>query len=175
MLSSEEIEEAKAVRLLFPVKPRDAWTRKSRAFLMCKPLYDELEDGKTAAEERVRKRWAELEAAMIHFVENGHMTEKLLKQLQPPKFEHWELISRRPKPSRRVFGRFALPDVFIGTHVKERKFMGGMYSGQFEQEKLVCEDHYRDAKLISFFSDRPQFRYTAYITENATAKLRIEK
>jgi len=112
---------------------------------------------------------------MIHFVENGRMTEKLIKQLKPSKYEHWELLNSRPRPSLRVFGRFALPDVFIGTHVKERKGMGAMWSPQFEHEKLVCEDHYRDAGLIGYFTDAPRFRYEAYITENASPAIRVEK
>jgi len=87
----------------------------------------------------------------------------------------WELLSRKPRPSFRVFGRFALPDVFIGTHVKLRKGMGGMWSPQFDHEILVCEDHYRAAGLTSCFTDAPHFRYTSYITENATATIRVQK
>jgi hypothetical protein len=128
MLSSKEIEAAKRAGLLFPVRPTDRWTGKPRAFLMCEPLRMALEQGKADHDKKVRQRWAELEAAMIHFVENGRMTEKLLKQLRPPKFEHWELVSRRPSPSLRVFGRFALPDVFIGSHAKERQLLGGVVS-----------------------------------------------
>ena len=142
---------------------------------MCVPLRGALQTGKADPDEKVRKRWAELEAAMIHFVENGRMTEKIVKQLKAPKFEHWEFISRRPKPSLRVFGRFALPDVFIGTHVKLRKCLGGMNSPQFEYERLVCEDHYRDAGLTAVYTDAPHFRYEAYITENATRSLRVPK
>jgi hypothetical protein len=175
MLSSPEIEEAKRQNRLFPVKPTDAWTGKPRAFLMCVPLRDELETGKRDANEKVRQRWAKLEAAMIHFVEKGRMTNALMKQLKPPKHEHWELLSRKPRPSLRVFGRFALPDVFIGTHVKPRKGMGGMWSQQFELEKLVCEDHYKVAGLTTVFTDAPHFRYTRYITENATATIRVQK
>lgn len=103
------------------------------------------------------------------------MTENLIKQLQPPKFEHWEILCRKPKPSLRVFGRFAKPNVFVGTHVKPRKGLGGMYSPQFEHEKLVCEDHWKAAGLPEdgFFSDPPKFAYEAYITENASRKVRV--
>lgn len=175
MLTSPEIEVAKARRLLFPVTPSEAWIGKPRAFLMCKPLFDELENGRKDEDEKVRQRWAKLEAAMIHFVENGRMTNRLLKQLDPPKFEHWELVNKKPRPSLRVFGRFALPDVFIGTHVKVRKGMGGKWSFQFEHEKLVCEDHYTNAGLSEAFSDPPHFEYGSYITENASASIRVLK
>ncbi len=175
MLTTPEIEEAKRRNLLFPVRPPDGWTGKPRAFLMCRPLRDELEEGKADLEQKVRQRWAKLEAAMVHFVEKGRMTERLIKQLQPPKFEHWELIDKKPRPSLRVFGRFVHPDVFIGTHVKLRKRMGGMWSPQFEHEKLVCEQHYKDAGLTGFFSDKPHFRYSTYITENATETVRMKR
>jgi hypothetical protein len=175
MLTSPEIEEAKRRGLLFPVRPADAWTGKPRALLMCAPLKDDLDAGRVDADEKVRRRWAQVEAALIHFIENGRMTEKLIKQLKPEKFEHWEIICRRPRPSYRVFGRFALPDVFIATHVKLRNGLGGMHSPQFAQEMLVCEDHYRNAGLTTFFSDIPDFKYESYITENATAKIGIPR
>lgn len=173
MLSSGEIEAAKSGGTLFPVKSPNPWMGERRSFLMCCPLRDALEAGKSDNDEKERKRWAQLEAAMIHFVENGRMNAKLIKQLIPEKYEHWELISRKPRPSYRVFGRFALPDVFVGTHVKLRKGMGGMWSPQFEHEKLVCEGHFKDAGLSSFFSSPPDFKYEAYITENASREIRI--
>jgi hypothetical protein len=175
MLTSPEIEEAKRQNRLSVVKPTDSWIGRHRAFLICAPLRDDLEMGKRDPDEKVRQRWAKLEAAMIHFVENGRMTNAIMKQLKPPKYEHWELLSRKPRPSLRVFGRFALPDVFIGTHVKLRKGMGGMWSPQFKYEKLVCEDHYKAAGLVNFFTDAPHFRYSSYITENATATIRVQK
>ncbi len=175
MLTSPEIEEAKRQGRLFAVRPTDAWTGQPRAFLMCKPLRDELQKGKSDPDEKMRQKWAQLEAAMIYFVENGRMTEKIIKQLKPPKYEHWELISRTPKPSMRVFGRFAIPDVFVGTHVKPRRGMGGMWSPQFEHEKLVCEDYYNQAGLTTFFTDKPRFRYSSYITENSSATIRVGK
>jgi hypothetical protein len=98
------------------------------------------------------------------------MTEKILKQLKPEKYEHWELISRRPRPSLRVFGRFAKPNVFIGTHVQPRHGMGGMWSPAFEHEKLVCEDYWRDAGLPEPFRGA---KYEDYITENASRMLRV--
>ena len=107
---------------------------------------------------------------MAHFVEGGFISGGIMKQLEPAKFEHWELRNKRPRPSLRVFGRFAKPDVFIGTHVKLRNELGGMNSPEFEHEKLVCEDHYKNAGLTTFYSDAPMFNYSAYITDNATKK-----
>jgi hypothetical protein len=159
-------------------KPTAPWAPEPRAFLTCKPLYDAIEGGRLDTSERARARWAQLEADIGTFVEGGLVTEKLIKQLKDGKYEHWELISRRPKPSLRVPGRFAKPDVFVGTHVVLRHEMGGMWSTQFEHEKLVCEDHWKDAGLptVPFpgaFTDAPHFRYEAYITENARRKLEV--
>lgn len=142
---------------------------------MCQPLHADLADGRGSADEKVRQRWARLEASMSMFVEGGYVNDGLFKQLQPPKFEHWELRSRKPRPSLRVFGRFAAPDVFVGTHVVERQLLGGMWSQEFEQEKLVCEDHWRAAGLPDPFSDAPNFRYERYITSNASPKVRISR
>jgi hypothetical protein len=172
MLIDDAIEAAKAAGKLFPARPVAAWAGEPRAFLMCEPLFRSVQNGRAAGSEKKRQRWATLEAAMAHFVEGGFITDDLLKQLKPEKYEHWELRSRKPRPSLRVFGRFAKPDVFIGTHVDRRNRLGGMWSPEFEHEKLVCEDHWKAAGLPTPFS-HPRFDYQAYITENATRKLRI--
>ena len=173
MLTEEKIEAAKLAGLLHPAVPIEPWAPCPRAFLMCNPLRDSISQGKVDPDEKVRKRWAELEAAISTFITGGYMTEKLIKQLKDEKNEHWELISRKPSPSLRVFGRFAMPDVFIGTHVKPRKGMGGMWSQQFEYEKLVCEEHWNAAGLGMPFSDPPDFKYEAYITDNASRKVLV--
>lgn len=170
---SDAIAEAKRNGKLVAAVPIVPWAGEPRVFLMCAPLREAIERGRSSAEEKERQRWATLEAAISHFIEGGRVTEDLIKQLQPPKYEHWELRSRKPKPSLRVFGRFAMPDVFVGTHVVRREKLGGMWSPQFEHEKLVCEDHWREAGLPDPFTDAPLFRYEKYITANAERKLRV--
>ncbi len=110
---------------------------------------------------------------MSYFVEGHLVTDDLMKQLKPEKFEHWELRSLRPKPSMRVFGRFAARDIFIGTHVKLRTELGAMWSFEFGQETLVCEDHWKAAGLGEPFSDSPSFTYKAYMS-NASKRVRIK-
>lgn len=175
MLIDDAIEAAKAAGLLRPATPIESWESRPRAFLMCRPLWEAIEGGKVDLDEAVRGRWAQVEANISTFIVGGRMTESLIKQLRPPKYEHWEILCRKPRPSLRVFGRFAKPDVFVGTHVKPRKGLGGMYSPQFEHEKLVCEDHWKNAGLPEdgFFSDPPNYPYEAYITENAARKVRV--
>jgi hypothetical protein len=178
MLIDQLIEEAKTTKRLHPIAPIARWARTPRAFLMCVPLWEDLQKGKSDEDEVVRQRWAKLEAAMQFFVEEGYMTEQLLKQLAPYKFEHWEMINKKPRPSLRVFGRFAKPDVFVGTHVRKRSDLKGKWSIEFELEKLVCEQHWEAVGLPKCpfpgaFTDAPQFRYEAYITEKATRRLRV--
>jgi len=175
MLIDDAIEAAKHAGKLFLARPVAFWTGEPRVFLMCQPLRCAIETGKANDDEKVRERWATLEAAISHFIEGGLITEDLIKQLKPQNYEHWELRSRKPRPSLRVFGRFAKPDVFVGTHVDRRDRLGGMWSPEFEHEKLVCEEHWRAAGLPDTFSDPPDFRYESYITENAARKLEIPK
>ena len=172
MLIDDVIEAAKAVGALVPASPVVPWVGRPRTFLLCRPLWQSLECARRSTDEKTIKRWAQLEADIGYFVGGGYVTEELLKQLKPEKYGHWELVSRRPRPSLRVFGRFAKPDVFIGTHVVPRARLGGMWSPQFEQEKLVCEDHWRDVGLPDPFRGT---RYEDYITENASRQLRLPK
>ena len=172
-LMDAAIEAAKRKGLLTPAKPTVSWAGEPRAFLMCRPLVEAIEAGKADPDEKARNRWASLVADIAHFVEGGVINEKLMKPLMPEKFEHWELRSCRPRPSLRVFGRFAKPDVFVGTHVMVRDGLRGMWSFEFEHEKLVCEDHWKAAGLPLPFSDPPHFAYEAYITENAHRTVRV--
>ena len=116
---------------------------------MCLPLYQAIQAGKRSADEKVLKRWAQLEADIGFFVEGGFVTKDRLKQLKPYKYEHWELRSLQPRPSLRVFGRFVRPDVFVGTHVTERPPLGEKWSLNWEMEKLACEDHWKAAGMSS--------------------------
>ena len=87
------------------------------------------------------------------------------------KFEHWELRSVRPRPSLRLFGRFAEPNVFVGTHIVERAPLGAKWSQSWEIEKLICEDEWKQAmgNARPFQSDT----YEDYITENSSRCPRV--
>lgn len=161
--------------LLMAAKPSVPWAAEPRAFLMCVPLQTAIEAGRADPDPKLRNRWARLEASISYFIEGLYVTDHLMKQLEPQKFEHWELKSRKPRPSLRVFGRFAKPDIFIGTHVVPRPLLRGMWSPEYEHEKLVCEDHWSQAGLPPPFSDRPRFRYEAYITGNASRKIKVPR
>lgn len=170
----DAIEAAKTKGALTPATPIAPWSAKPRVLLMCGPLYEAITLGRGDADKNVRQRWAALEAAFSHFVEGGRIDREFLKPLEPFKYEHWTLRNRKPRPSLRVFGRFAAPDVFVATHVVERTDLKGKWSPEYEREKLVCEDHWDKADLPPPFSDFPGFRYSVYVTSNAIPNVRIE-
>jgi len=115
-------------------------------------------------------RWAKLEADMSHFVEGGYINWNLMKWLDPQKQEVWELKSVRPKPSIRVFGRFAEPDVFVGTNYQLRNKMKGKWSQEFWNEIGECEKIWADL----FKSDPLRGKiYSDYITKNADKRVGV--
>jgi len=173
MLIPAAVEAAKRDGRLVAAKPIAEWSAEPRVVLMCGAMQEALAKGRSDPDVRERQSWAKVEAAFSEFIEGSLITEHLVKQLKPYKFEHWEFRCRKPKPSLRIFGRFVMPDVFVATHVMPRKLLGGMYSAEFEHEKLVCEDHWASAGLSEPFTDSPAFRYESYITSNARRRLRI--
>jgi hypothetical protein len=165
MLIHAAIERAKIVGALLPFVPPVTWVPKPRAFLMTKRLAAQISEAIVGSDAVRQERWERLRADIAHFVGNGRVNEALLKQLDPHKFEHWELRSVRPKPSIRVFGRFAEPDVFVGTHAVERRSLGAKWSLEWEIEKLICEEEWRAA--LGECAPFQGTKYTDYITENA--------
>jgi hypothetical protein len=173
MLISQQIEAAQRSGRLVRAQPIAAWEGQPRVVFMCQPIFNSLQAGRQSADEAERKCWAKVEAAFSHFIGGGRITENLLKQLEDYKNEHWEFRCRKPRPSIRVFGRFAMPDVFVATHAVFRATLGGMWSPEFEHQKLVCEEYWTNAGLGEPFSDPPEFRYSEYISGEATRKLAI--
>lgn len=117
------------------------------------------------------ERWERLRADIGHYVGGGRITWNLMRWLDPHRYEHWELRSVRPKPSLRVFGRFAEPDVFVGTHAVERKPLKAKWSLEWELEKLTCEERWKEA-----LGDCAPFAAAAfenYFTENATHQVEV--
>jgi hypothetical protein len=172
MLTKECIEAAVAAGALTPARPTVPWAGQRRLFLMCRPLRQAIVAARQSTDERTIKRWAQLEADIGYFIEGGYITGDRLKQLQPFQYEHWELRSLQPRPSLRVFGRFAMPDVFVGTHVCERPRLGAKWSLSWELEKLACEEHWEAAGLPDpFHADT----YEAYVTDNASRRLGVPR
>ncbi len=173
MLIHAAITDALQKGLLREAQAHAPWVGTPRTFLMCAELWSAIEEGRQSQDIASIKRWASLEADISHFIEGGYVNEDLLKQLEDFKHEHWELRSVRPKPSLRVFGRFALPNVFVGTHVVERRLLAEKHSFNWEHQRIVCEDHWTAAGLPDPFTDDPDFAYSSYITNNATRRIEV--
>ena len=173
MLIPDAVRAAVKSGKLVPAKPIASWAAQPRVVLLCEPIRDAINAGTKDPDENERQCWAKVQAAFSLFIEGGRITENLVKQLKPEKFEHWEFRCRRPRPSIRVFGRFVAPDVFVATHPRPRRELGGMWSSEFEHEKLISEDYWNACGLGTPFSDADGFRYEAYITENAQRKVAI--
>lgn len=67
-----------------------------------------------------------------------------LKQLAPPRDEIWEIRSRDPDPSIRVFGRFAAKDVFIALTWSKRPDLGGPESRAWRDACVECGTDWRN-------------------------------
>ena len=54
------------------------------------------------------------------------------KELTTNKPAVWEIRSRLPAPGMRLFGAFAMTDVFVGTNASDRLSLGGANSPRFK-------------------------------------------
>lgn len=174
MLTLSEVQSAKIRGVLIPYVPPMAAIGTKRAFLMSKTLSDEISKNRQSIDTKVITRWASLEGDILHFIQGGYINRHLFKHLDPKKFEHWCLRSIRPKPSLRVFGRFARPNVFVGTHAVERPSLKEKWNFQWEFNKLFCENDIWEKECG--LPNRPFSgdKYTDYITENANEDLEIK-
>lgn len=166
------VAQAIAAGKLVPFRDPLGWDGAGRTFLMCAGLISQMDAARAVTDVKQIARWERLNADIAHFVGNGYINWNLMKWLDPRRFEHWELRSVRPRPSIRVFGRFAAPDVFVATHAVERALLGAKWDVRWEIEKLVCEDEWHLA-----LGDEPPFSaddYTRYITQNASKDVRLD-
>jgi hypothetical protein len=158
----DEIEWRKNEERLVVFEARVKWAQCKRVILMCPEVDEALNQERNSPKDITR--WAALEADMSWFVEAGYVNRQFLKRLTKV-HEVWTLRSVRPKPSLRVFGRFAEPDVFIATHIVERSELGEKDSEGYRREILRCK-----SKWSQLFTSPPHSgkSYNDYITENAT-------
>lgn len=108
---------------------------------MAEPLKDVI-DGPWDSEDdeaRVHRLRADLE----HFVTGGLVDPAYLWKLRKTE-EVWEIRSPRPRPSIRVFGRFAIYDVFVATHQSYRASLGAFASQEWKREIRNCQAKWRN-------------------------------
>ena len=112
-----------------------------RPIYMVKGLYERIYGPR--AEDS--KRMGHLDADLRRFISGDKITiargEEESCNLKPLSNvdEVWELRSRDPKPSIRVFGRFADKDVFIATNMEHRKKLFALRSRAWAVEIRTCQ------------------------------------
>ncbi len=124
------------------VEPKTVRVAQIRPIYMTREVHDRVFG--PAAEDAARMGF--LEADLVRFISGDEITVARgkeescnLKPLSPPEGEVWEIRSRDPKPSIRVFGRFADQDVFIATNLEYRKVLDHIRSRKWKEEILRCK------------------------------------
>jgi hypothetical protein len=129
--------EAGELRLVEPTIP----CQQIRPIYMAQALWEKCFGTKAENTERMGL----LEADMRNFIHGDKVTvardqEKtcILKPLSDVD-EVWEFRSRGPKPSIRIFGRFADKDVLVATNMEYRKRLLAIRSRQFAVQIRSCQ------------------------------------
>lgn len=65
-------------------------------------------------------------------------------RLYRPNDEVWDIRSRDPKPGLRLFGRFALPDVFIALNWVSRRELGDVAALKWDFAILECQERWKE-------------------------------
>ena len=154
---------------LVNVEPTLPGTPRRRVIFAAKKLWDDwcadLEKKDTAM------RTSNLMANLDYFLSGGRVTigrrkftDSFLKLLCPGQDEVWEIRSTSPKPSIRVFGRFAAQDVFVATNFEYRNRMHGFGSKEFSQAIETCKSEWR--KAMSTYQPLTGAYPNEYISEN---------
>lgn len=123
------------------------------------------------SDEAVEYRMGKLRADLDHFstgrlitVSSGSEKHAYMKLLDDADEEVWEIRSRDPKPSLRVFGRFADTDVFVATHFHDRVSLGEPGSRAWRDEFVRCKAEWR--KLFPTYEPKRGLSINDYISEN---------
>jgi hypothetical protein len=120
----------------------------SRILLVCRGLSDAIETDLNNPAKAVRT--AQLLSTFDTYLGGGLITvggrkhkAAYMKRLEPESEEVWEIRSVDPRPSIRVFGRFAEPDVFVATNMGFRTDLGGFNSKEFLRAVSACKREWR--------------------------------
>lgn len=95
----------------------------------------------------------------------GKPSDTYLSRLSPAEDEVWEIRGRAPRPTIRVFGRFAERDCFVALGWRLRKELGGADSIEFRREVLNCRADWR--RIFSAYDAFKRNTVDDYISEKA--------
>jgi hypothetical protein len=139
MSIDDEIGNRVAERRLFPMRPKAPGAAERRVMFVSEWLNRPLASDTVADVERI----ARLEAQLSHFVEGGIVDWNYMRPLKKPAHAVFEIRSRRPRPSIRVFGRFAQKDVFVALSAALRAPLAGEGSRPWRDEIVRCHSLWR--------------------------------
>lgn len=99
-------------------------------------------------EYRCRSLWAYLDAFIlgvsVTVAKRPFLAKKAyFAQLHPASEEVWEIRSRNPRPSLRIFGRFAATDVFVALTWSKRAVLGAAKSREWRDARERCKSEWR--------------------------------
>ena len=116
-----EIETLEVSGRLLAVRPRSTRDVIKRPMYLLPDLHNAINASYPDAKDKDRYNslWADLE----RFVTGQPITDAYLRPLRPYRNRVWEIRSKMPRPSIRVFGLFASRDVFIGTSHQVRNVL----------------------------------------------------
>lgn len=163
-----EAQKLKGALRVFPSQVH--WGAESRVLLLTQRMQTSMDNANQSQDRDVITRYQSLAADFTFFVDGGYINSKFMKWLDPHKHEIWEIRSVRPRPSLRVFGRFAEPDVFVATHMVERSPLGGKFSMNWCLEMVTCEQEWKRIFTYAPFSAEV---YENYITTNARRTVKV--
>ena len=123
--------------LLRPLAPGTGMTR---VLLMTEMVRDALDGPWSSTDDE--DRFSRLRADLEHFATGRFIDPNYLKRMKKTE-EVWTIRSVRPRPSLRVFGRFAMRDVLVATHHRDRKTLGGFISREWRREIRYCKAQWR--------------------------------
>lgn len=114
------------------------------------------------SDQQEEKRAFELRAEIDWFIDGKRLflrpdydigTSAWLARLNPPGEEVWEIRSLKPKPSLRILGTFAQPDVFVALIWAKRTSLGAADSEQWknviDQFKQEWQNYFSELRPFS--------------------------
>lgn len=139
------IRECVARGDLFPMRPSDPAIQAVRSIYVSRTVREFVMDPTI-------ERAGQLQADLDHFISGSLVTvsavpfragTSFLGLLHPPDDGIWDIRSQDPRPALRVFGGFAMKDVFVGLVLRERKQLGDKTSRQFSAAIRECKTEWQ--------------------------------
>lgn len=167
MSISDYIEHQIEHGLLLRHNPLLPSSASKRVLLLTQTLAAQLNRQSQEDEQRLAFLAADLDRFVLGKVVEvsmGRSNAGFLKRLVPGSDEVWTLRSQVPKPGVRVFGRFALTDVFVATNMAIRKDLNDYGSQAFNIEIQRCKAEWR--KCFNSWPAHASDSISGYISEN---------